>query len=187
MRSLTVLQPFAHLIVWPDSAVDPRIRAGYGPGGKRIENRGQESSVRGPVLIHAGSGDAGLKWTRADRPNAFLTKRQLEAMTHTKVAFGAIVGIADIIDDIEIHPPGFKFIDGERNPAVTLANGAVVAWYYANKYPWLVAHHHAFGPWGRVLANVKRIVEPIPYKGAQGFFNVPDDLLVSAQWVPAEL
>jgi hypothetical protein len=33
-----------------------------------------------------------------------------------------------------------------------------------------------FGPWGFVFANVKSI-DFIPYKGQQGIFNVPDEII----------
>lgn len=40
-------------------------------------------------------------------------------------------------------------------------------------------HHHVNGPWCFMLRNPVRFERPIPYRGAQGFFDVPDDLLPS--------
>lgn len=33
-----------------------------------------------------------------------------------------------------------------------------------------------------LLADVDRLLTPIPFKGALGFFDVPDSLLVGAEW-----
>lgn len=38
-----------------------------------------------------------------------------------------------------------------------------------------------FGPYGFVLANPRPFAKPIPFKGALGFFDVPDDLVREAR------
>ena len=49
---------------------------------------------------------------------------------------------------------------------------------------------HAFDGWrvpgalGLILVDVERIAEPVPLKGALGFFDVPDELLAGATWEP---
>jgi len=46
------------------------------------------------------------------------------------------------------------------------------------RWPWIVRHMHATGPFCWVLANPMRYVHPIPYKGQQGLFNVPATVLI---------
>ena len=42
--------------------------------------------------------------------------------------------------------------------------------------PALESDTHANGPWCWLLQNVRRIA-PIPYRGAQGLFDVPDEII----------
>lgn len=39
---------------------------------------------------------------------------------------------------------------------------------------WLVEHEHVEGPWCWVLEVVKLVSPPIPYKGSQGLWTLPD-------------
>jgi len=50
---------------------------------------------------------------------------------------------------------------------------------YRQMFPEHENSHHVNGPWCFVLAQPERFVRPIPYRGAQGFFNVPDEALTS--------
>ncbi len=68
------------------------------------------------------------------------------------IARGAIVGIVDLVDVVRLDSPG------EASRA--LADD-----------PW------ANGPVCWILENSRPLPEPIPYKGQQGLFNVPDDVL----------
>jgi len=43
----------------------------------------------------------------------------------------------------------------------------------------------ASGPICWCLARPRRLLTPIPYKGAQGLFGVPDRVLAAAEWEPA--
>lgn len=52
------------------------------------------------------------------------------------------------------------------------------------------AHRRAPSPWAipdelhLVMADVERLVEPIPFKGALGFFEVDEAFLEGAKWEP---
>lgn len=70
------------------------------------------------------------------------------------IPFGAVVAIADLVDCR-------RFDDLSRE---------------------LQRHEHADGPWCWVLANVRR-VEPVPFRGAQGLFDIPDTVLAAASSV----
>jgi activating signal cointegrator 1 len=65
---------------------------------------------------------------------------------------GAIIGVVDMIDCLRAE-------EVER------------------KYPQLRGHPHISGPYCHVYARVHRFANPIPYKGSQGFFDVPDHIL----------
>ncbi len=126
MKALTICQPYAHLIV---------------RGEKRVENREWYMRHRGLLLIHAG------------KSRAWLDDHDIPAFQAAgdPMAFGAIVGIANVIDCIHID-------DVERADIM-------------REYPWLPDHEHTNGTWCIVLHNVRRFNVPIPCKGAQGLWQ----------------
>lgn len=65
--------------------------------------------------------------------------------------FGAFVAVADLID----------------------------AQWLEDLSPDLRAHKHANGPACLVLANVRRLPEPIPYRGYFGLWDAPDELFLT--------
>jgi hypothetical protein len=75
MKALTIRQPWAWLIV---------------AGLKPVENRKWSTTHRGPLLIHAG-----LKHD----PTPEFWHRDTE-----KFAYGAIIGVVDLIDVVREHP-----------------------------------------------------------------------------------
>jgi len=86
------------------------------------------------------------------------TEMDDEELAHTygrKLEFGAIVAVANVIDCVRVEE-------------------------IESKYPSLIsdAHaHHVNGPWCFVLEGAQRIEPAIPYRGAQGFFHVPESVL----------
>jgi hypothetical protein len=74
-------------------------------------------------------------------------------MLGCKPPFGALIGIATLVDCVQYS--------------------SIVMGDYNEKYPWLYDHEHANGPWCWILENVKPMM-PVPYRGAQGLFNVDD-------------
>lgn len=43
-------------------------------------------------------------------------------------------------------------------------------------------HEHAIGPYCWILRHPRGLIEPIPYRGQQGLFEVPDAVLAGADW-----
>lgn len=85
-------------------------------------------------------------------------------------AAGAIVAIAElniVFTSRAIEHPGFETTAPLR-------------------YRWLKGHLHATGPLCWVLDNVRRLVTPIPWRGAQGLWDLPDHLLQGAEMVAVE-
>ena len=113
-------------------------------GEKRVENRTWATRYRGPLAIHAGKS---LEWMGGEKPTA-------------DMAFGAVVGVADLVACIELDTYLPMLRDG-------------------SEYAWLATHKHANGPFCFVLNNVRRFAVPVPWKGAQGFWDVPSHALPS--------
>lgn len=112
------------------------------PRHKRVENRTWPTRYRGPLLIHAGKS---RQWLSADFEGNF--QIPLERMV-----FGAIVAKAHLVACL----PMAEILEGR----------------WDREYPWLRDHDHTHGPWCFVLDGVTRLSQPIPYRGAQGLFEV---------------
>ena len=134
MKALTVLQPYAALIIMPQSKLPP------GEVRKRVENRTWPTRYRGPLLIHAGKS---LKFMRPGDER------------FGELVFGAIVGVADLVECVE-----FQRLKDSR-------------------LDWLYDHPHAEGPWCWVLENVVPFDKPVPYAGRQGLFDVACEVCVT--------
>lgn len=131
MKALTICQPYAHLIVC---------------GQKLVENREWPTRYRGPLVIHAGKS---REWLGQEDEQRF-------ERNGNPLAFGAAVGVAQVVDCLHI--------DG------------VLRGDHDEKYPWLALHEHTHGPWCWVLANARRIA-PVPWRGAQRLWEFPDAAL----------
>jgi hypothetical protein len=75
--------------------------------------------------------------------------------------FGAVVGVAQVRGCIAFHP-------GKRLDPLVLE-----AW------PWLDGHVHCEGPYCWILEDVFRFQSPVPFRGFQGIFHVPNDLVAA--------
>lgn len=117
-------------------------------GDKRVENRTWPTSYHGPLLIHAGKSRSWLDGETDD---------ELAEEFGRRIEFGAIVATATLVGCFDID----RIERGD----------------YDQKYPWLRSHGHANGPWCWVLENVQRLPNAIPWKGAQGLFEVPSSAL----------
>lgn len=78
--------------------------------------------------------------------------------------FGAILGSVEVAGCLSID--AIRRLD-DRSPLA-----------------WLKQHVHTCGPYCLLLMRPRRLLEPIPYRGAQGFFDIPDDVFASAAWEP---
>lgn len=122
-------------------------------GDKLVENRTWPTSHRGPLLIHAGKS---RKWLSGDNYGIAIDS----------MVFGAIIGVCELRDCLAVYagPDTLRFDDA-----------AVV-----RRHPWLTQHRHVEGPWCWVLQECRRFETPIPYRGAQGLFNVPMEVVSEA-------
>ena len=83
---------------------------------------------------------------------------------------GKIVGVVDMIDCV--HVIARTRPDGQISWSCEVAA--------MRRYPWLLHHRHTSGPFCHIYANARPFAEPIPYRGAQGFFEVPDHVVAEA-------
>lgn len=122
---------------------------------KRVENRTWPTNLRGEILIHAGKGRNYLRLDD-DMHDADY------GIPLDKMAFGAFVAIANLADCVQLElTPNWDY---------------VVPQHSHRRWPWLATHQHTEGPFCFVLTEVRRLQIPIPFKGAQGFFNVPREI-----------
>jgi hypothetical protein len=124
-------------------------------GDKRIENRTWPTMYRGPLLIHAGKSrewiDFGYDGNGRQIDDEYL-------IPIDEMHFGFVVATAKLSNCVKVE----AIHDGK----------------YDDIYPWAKTHEHANGPWCFVLDEVKRLPKPIQYRGAQGLFEIPDDLVL---------
>lgn len=120
-------------------------------GPKRVENRPKPWRFRGRLLIHAG---------KSKKFMGTLTKEQLDqwnpSLSGFRLGFGEIIGSVEVYECVSIRE--HLHDDGGTASAPD---------------PW------ACGPWCLMLRDPIPFVKWIPYRGALGLFDVPDNLLPS--------
>lgn len=116
-------------------------------GVKRIETRHWSTNYTGPLIIHAAK-----RWTRAERH--FASYEQFIGRLPDVIPLGAIVATCTLMgcrrtEDVEHQVNAIERIYGD---------------FTAGRFAWF-------------LTDIIALNEPIPFKGEQGFFNVPDEIL----------
>lgn len=160
MRAISLWQPWATAIA---------------VGAKRVETRHWPTAYRGPLVIHAAKRlvkdeliyyACAWTWCGALRPIG-LTMGNSKPLWEL-LPFGALVATCDLVD----CRPTDSFTQAELD-ASRMPEGET-----SDTYRWTERHMGNFeiGRFGWVLDNIRPLRWPIPFKGAQGFFNVPDEL-----------
>jgi hypothetical protein len=162
----------------------PWASAIFVPGLKPIETRHWYTHKRGKIALHA----------------AKKSNRELRELFHSKIAggferdafkaqgignwnelpLGAILGTVEIVDCVPTAPSvhdvndsqgncisGYEvqqFMENEKRFSKFCAPGM---WHTVEKWG-----DFSPGRFGHCYANITKFAEPIPYKGAQGFFTV---------------
>ena len=120
MKALSVMQPWAHCIVFK---------------GKNVENRPRKTHLRGTVAIHASM--------KKDQERFDILKDEYKIkLKMDEVAFGAVIGFADIVDVINRRQ----------------VTGKTRKWFV--------------GDYGYVLSNFVALKKPVAAKGALGFWKL---------------
>lgn len=121
---------------------------------KELETRPGPTHVRGPVLIYATrcAGASRKAWNDpATRPLVFEVVESLHANRELAHAFGAIIGLVDIVDSIPV--------------SVAYPSPRERRWgnYDTGRHAW------------RRTSNPVLFKSPIPFRGKQGWMHVPID------------
>jgi hypothetical protein len=144
-------------------------------GAKRVETRGWDTNYRGPLAIHAAKKwDSELKRLTMSEPfksslvAGGATVESLPGLGAITLPLGKIVAVCELGGTIKIErqtlwPGGFLSDQTIPPPQPERSFGD----YTPGRYAWL-------------LFNIVRLDEPIPFRGAQGFFDVPDEILTAA-------
>jgi activating signal cointegrator 1 len=163
MKAISLWQPWASAIAF---------------GSKRVETRSWSTSYRGPLAIHAAKRvNKGELLAYASDPQwcgALGRSRNAPPIWKT-IPFGAIVAVANLVDCRPTETFAIGEIDALRHPDFIATN-------LDCEYGWTERDMGDFTPgrFGWALANIRALREPIPYRGAQGLFDIPDGLLVES-------
>ena len=128
-------------------------------GEKWIENRRWYCGYRGPLAIHAGKG------------TQYLDREEIK-----EFVTGAIIAVCDMVGCVKL----VSSIEGIRTTVTTPGEvERLEALGFTGER--IRNHEHAEGPFCFLLANVRKLDKPIPYRGAQGLFDVYDEFIEEAE------
>ena len=156
MKCLSLWQPWATLIA---------------VGAKKIETRSwkppMERGVVMPLAIHAAKKwDHDLRAMCGTEPFRSILGLNWSGSTFNKdghawvMPLGSIVAVADLVGWMTTE----QCVRGTGTLAPISEQERAFGDYSVGRFGWL-------------LANVRRLPEPIPYRGAQGLFDIPDSLI----------
>jgi hypothetical protein len=133
---------------------------------KLVENRSWSTNHRGRIYIHAGKS---VEWLCPEHHQH--DRRCNYGYALEQMPFGAIVGTADLVDCVW-HDAIWKAGPyGDR---------------LRRTYPWIQTHPHTNGPWCWILERAVKLEQPIPWRGAQGLFDIELQATAPAQSAPTE-
>ena len=118
-------------------------------GYKEVEIRTWKTDYRGQLVIHTG--------TRGDSEavDKFWGKDK-SLIEKTDLPRGCILGKIELVDIVELYAPNWS------------------DWKCYHRVSGVWPGHPLFAWW---LSNPIKLKNPIPYKGQQGLFNIPDGLI----------
>ena len=153
-------------------------------GAKRIETRSWQTAYRGPLAIHVAK-----KWSReleaiCFQPLFLRALRQNEGnadaamIRRVRAVQGCVVAIARLVKVVPTQVVTFaheskaplKVLGSDMTPTFNeVVSDAEIAFgdYGSGRYAWL-------------LSDVRPLPTPIPFRGAQGLFDIPDSLVQGA-------
>lgn len=164
MKTISLWQPYASLIAI---------------GAKKIETRGWPTKYRGPLAIHAAKKwDRDVKETILSEPfrraliEGGCTLTSLPGCDAITLPLGKVVCVCELTDcalvELGYLEGKTKNYDWPEHPESDFGN------YGLNRFAW-------------ILSNVRKLSEPIPWVGRQGFFDVPDELFEPAALAGLEM
>jgi hypothetical protein len=130
-------------------------------GIKRIETRGWSTRYRGPIAIHASKRferDAldDIVWDLGDRGQWQSANRLSVVSDSGQIPRGALVAVARLA---EVRTTDDLFGGDTLTPTEYVCGD-----FHPGRFGWL-------------LEDVRALETPVPFRGAQGLFEVPDELV----------
>jgi hypothetical protein len=149
MRALSLWQPWATLVV---------------AGAKRFETRSWATSYRGPLLIHAAKKKDidSLELCKAEPFRSALITAGIDFIRN--LPFGALLGTVELVRCLRTESAISEWSVYEDGAAETYAVEIEFGDYSPGRFAW-------------ELRDPKRFAEPVPYRGRQQLFDVPDELI----------
>lgn len=168
MKALTLTQPWATLVAI---------------GAKTIETRSWRTSHRGWLAIHAAKAMP-REAIELCITEPFASVLSEHARTPADLPRGAFVAVA-LLEDITPTDPdadrGCRFGSLQEEDPETVAELTRAGWWYDGGIP--VAHwpqkawgNFEPGRWAWFLEDVEQLNPPVPYRGAQGLWDVPQSV-----------
>jgi len=156
MKCLSLWQPWASLLV---------------SGAKRVETRSWPIRHRGPQLIHAAK-----KWNDELRA---ITQQQpfASALEGLPLPFGAIVGRVEVVECY--WTDSVSLLGRERLGVEPYETPSGIKALRISSDEWAFGDYTA-GRYAFLCKNPVRFRKPIEFRGAQGLFDVPQDVLGEA-------
>lgn len=144
-------------------------------GAKRIETRSWPTAYRGPLLIHASKTQAPAAIFHEVCQFAGMRSNSGESCC---LPLGAIIAVAELVDCRQIS----QYNSPSYTGPLLIRGGCMALKPDARE---LALGDYNPGRYGWVLANVRALPTPIPYRGRQGLFDVPASVL-PAEFRPPE-
>lgn len=126
-------------------------------GWKRVETRHWSTRYRGALAIHAAK-----RWTAKEREDwAALSRAEGFDASSYELPLGALIATVCLVDVVPTEKLVGEISDQEQR--------------WGNYAP---------GRFGFVFEGLIKLPEPVPFKGMQGFFDVPDALVTPSMAAP---
>jgi hypothetical protein len=161
MKALSLWQPWASAIFVPNL--------------KPIETRHWSTEYRGPVAIHAAKKSNGelvrFYNEKRNRPENAAHFFKAGINSYSQLPLGYIVGIVDLVDCLATS---------KIKAEVNAENAHIFSPFCAPNFWPTVNTWGDFSPnrFGWCFKNIRRLVDPVPFKGLQGLFTLPDVMLL---------
>jgi len=145
-------------------------------GSKRIETRSWFTHYRGPLAIHAGAYKhlGTLRRWQNDWFWCGVLGVRLNSVDLAKVLpFGAVIAVCELVDVVPVKVLDPAELDEDRFPVFPDTQRPLRNYRFTER----MLGNYSAGRYGWVLDNVRVLKEPLPCRGRQGLFNVPDELI----------
>jgi hypothetical protein len=167
MKAITVLQPFASLLAI---------------GAKHFETRGWATTYRGHLCIHAGKKPYPGLFSIPTIRGVVMAFNASVADTLQNLPYGAIIAVGELAECWQVTAN--LFCGGDKY-AVELTGDAGTREVRISDKDYLFGDY-SLGRYVWDIADVKMLPEPIPCRGQQRLWTVPEDTARQIEWEVAK-